>query len=79
MTNTITVPGLVGQKITAVRAMTTAEMESLGWHEDLHGAPTVIETEQGNLIIPSRDPELNGNGHLLGRIKTGEYYDILVE
>lgn len=79
MPNTIEVPYLVGQTITAVRPMTKAELEAFGWHDPLGGLPIVIETDAGTTIIPARDPELNGFGHLLGLTESGECYDISAE
>ncbi len=76
----ITVAALTGQKITKVRAMTGAEMESEGWDENnFHGAPVVIVTEDGTRIYPSRDEEGNGAGALFACSPRRDYYRVEAE
>jgi len=49
---------LLGKKIVAVRYLSTAEMEDLGWCN----RPVVLQLDDGNIIYPSQDDEGNGAG-----------------
>ncbi len=60
----ITVALLTGQKIKAVRVMTTAEMEEEGW-DTYHENPIVIVLENGTRLYPMADPEGNGPGCMI--------------
>lgn len=51
---------LKGRKIVAVRYLTNAEMDELGWDD----RPVVLELDNGLLVYPSRDDEGNGAGAL---------------
>jgi len=56
-----------GRTIVNVRAMTQQEIYMLNWDEyaGMEGDAVVIELDDGRLLIPSRDAELNGGGQLL--------------
>tara|TARA_B100000131_G_scaffold261181_1_gene257241 strand:+ start:990 stop:1277 length:288 start_codon:yes stop_codon:yes gene_type:complete len=58
---------IVGRTIVAVRAMTQHEIYMLNWDEyaGMEGDAVVIELDNGALLVPSRDAELNGGGQLL--------------
>lgn len=65
---------LKGRKIVNVRSMYRAELVEFGWNEDfadgcfyrgVEGDAVVIELDDGSLLVPSRDAELNGGGHLV--------------
>lgn len=53
---------LVGRKITAVRYITEAECNVLGWN----AAAIVITLDDGTILFPSMDDEGNGAGALFG-------------
>lgn len=55
---------LVGCTVLKVRALTETELADLGWDDDPGAAPMVIFLTNGKALIPSRDPEGNGPGHL---------------
>lgn len=54
------VHALIGHTINAVRYMTHAEAEQMGWSS----RPLVIQLSNGNLLIPSSDDEGNDGGAL---------------
>jgi hypothetical protein len=53
---------LIGRKIVDLRSMYPEEMELFGW--DLEPG-VVIQLDDGNLVVPMRDPEGNGPGQLM--------------
>jgi hypothetical protein len=56
--------GAVGAKLITARPMTNSEIEALGWDEyDSEGAIVLI-FDNGHVLIPARDPELNGAGFI---------------
>lgn len=55
---------LVGRSITKVREITPKEARELGW-DHISDVAIVIELDDGTKLIPSADPELNGEGFLL--------------
>jgi len=55
---------LVGRSITKVRELSAKEAQELGW-DYVSDPAIVIELDDGTKLIPSRDPELNGEGFLL--------------
>lgn len=67
---------LEGATIKKVRHMNFSEMAAFGWseyedHKD--GRPVVIILDDGRKLIPSRDPEKNGPGDIIG-YKDGESF-----
>ena len=61
-------PGLlVGCTVKDVRPMTEEEIWFFGWDEykGMEGDAVVVELDDGSLLVPSRDAELNGGGHLV--------------
>lgn len=56
---------LVGRKIIAVRYMTAAEQQHVGWHR----SPVVLQLDDGTLLFPQSDDEGNDAGALA--IQTG--------
>jgi len=60
-------PRLVGCTIKMVRPMTEQEIWFFGWDEykGMEGDAVVVELDDGSLLVPSRDAELNGGGHLV--------------
>lgn len=59
---------LLNKKIVAVRYLTKAEMDSLGWNS----RALVIQLEDGTMVFPSRDDEGNDAGALFGQSAKGE-------
>lgn len=63
--------GLVGATYIGGRELTDAEFEQMGWVKTHHGAPTVLQFEDGNgtkyAVFPACDPEHNGPGAVFGR------------
>jgi len=55
---------LVGRRIAGVRPMTKTEMQHFGW--DGWAPGIVVELDDGTKLYPSRDPEGNGPGALIG-------------
>jgi hypothetical protein len=71
---------LVGQKIKAVRAMTTKEMEKQHWAQDnLEMPPVVVVLEDGTKLFPAMDSEGNGHGCLFGQTKGGRDFYVTPE
>jgi len=58
---------LVGRRITAVRWMSEAEVESFGWRDPA----IVLELDDGGVLIPQRDDEGNDAGALWWMTKDG--------
>mgnify|MGYP003679347646 CR=1 FL=1 len=69
----IVMSDMIGKKITAIRAMTSDELETEGWGGD---RCVVIELEDGTLIYPSSDEEGNRAGSLFA-VENGEQVHIL--
>jgi hypothetical protein len=59
---------LLGRTIVAVRYLTDAEVENLGWYS----ASVVLLLDNGAMIFPSQDDEGNNAGALFGQGKKGE-------
>ena len=55
---------LIGETIAMVREMEDDEKMMFGW-EGRWDAPIVIQLSNGTILIPSRDEEGNGPGHLI--------------
>lgn len=58
---------LKGREIVDVRSMDRDDLYQFGWDEykGMEGDAVVIELDDGSLLVPSRDAELNGGGHLV--------------
>ncbi|MGI9459016.1 MAG: hypothetical protein ACR2NF_03370 [Pirellulales bacterium] len=58
---------LIGRTIVGVRSMTQHEIYVFGWDEyvGMQGDAVVIELDNGALLVPSRDAELNGGGQMM--------------
>mgnify|MGYP003634471398 CR=1 FL=1 len=58
---------LLGRTIVGVRSMTQHEIYVFGWDEyvGMQGDAVVIELDNGALLVPSRDAELNGGGQMM--------------
>jgi len=58
---------LKGREIVDVRPMDRGDLFEFGWDEckGMEGDAVVIELDDGSLLVPSRDAELNGGGHLV--------------
>ena len=68
---------LEGKRIKKARLMTEPEINDLGWETPETSRPTVIELDDGTLIIPASNPELNGPGHVLIRDAASmRYYSV---
>lgn len=63
---------LVGLKITKVRWMTKAEIDSEGWYT----GGMVLVLDDGSKIYASQDDEGNGAGALFGMGKDGEGFRV---
>ena len=55
---------IVGATITKVRLMTDEELDQIGWDAGYGAVPMIIELSNGEILIPSQDPEGNGAGHI---------------
>lgn len=55
----------IGKKVTAVRTLTEEEVSSLCWDLTFSDIPFVLIFDDGQALIPSRDPEGNGPGFLI--------------
>jgi hypothetical protein len=64
---------LIGQKIVAIRPMTSRECNAEGWGKK---RATVLCLENGILLYPSRDEEGNDAGSLFGTDGKGETFAI---
>lgn len=58
------------------RKMTDEEMEAFGWDPDHHIKPVVLQLGNGEVVVPSADPELNKPGHLVS-LDDDDVFDIL--
>jgi hypothetical protein len=56
---------LVGKTIKTVRPLHKEECEDLAWDYEYSDEPMVIIFTDGTAVVPMRDPEGNGPGHLL--------------
>ena len=65
---------VIGQKIVAVRAMTSAEQKAEGWEGACHGPATVLVLSNGARIYASQDEEGNGPGALFGADTVSTFY-----
>lgn len=63
---TTVVDNLVGQRLTAVRPMTPAELEGESWRYEPWNPPLALEFEDGTVLYASQDGEGNGPGMLFG-------------
>jgi len=68
-----------GRKIKCVRRMTEEEASEEYWDFGRHGAPIVIDLDDGTTIYPSRDPEGNDHGWLFAKNKEGEGINVLTK
>lgn len=66
---------LLGKKIVAVRYMTVAEMNTMGWDTRC----IVLKLNDGNLIYPSMDDEGNGAGTLFTNNRSESIIPVLWE
>jgi len=57
---------VVGSKITAIRAMTTEELQAEGWTPGMRSSTILIEFDDGTKLYPSRDSEGNAPGAMFG-------------
>lgn len=55
---------LVGKCVEKVRALLPEEYDALGWDQAGGDFPVVIVFTDGTLVVPARDPEMNGAGFL---------------
>ena len=63
--------GLVGRTIKGVRMLNKEEIADLAWEDSYGAVPFALILDDGQVIIPSEDPEGNGPGHLfLGELST---------
>lgn len=54
---------IVGAKIIGVRPLTASELADMWW-DDSYDVAFAILLDNGQALIPSRDPEGNGAGHV---------------
>jgi hypothetical protein len=65
-------PGLIGQKIVAIRPLTPKEVEAFGWDfVSPHNHPVGIVLEDGSVITAQADEEWNGPGAIAQLTKDG--------
>jgi len=57
--------GIVGRRIVAVRPLRESELESMYWYESASEVAFAIILDDGQVLIPSRDEEGNGPGHVI--------------
>jgi len=55
---------LVGRTVTAVRPLRQAELEDLCWEDGYGSIGFAIILDDGQVLIPSSDPEGNSTGHV---------------
>ena len=55
---------LVGRTIMGVRPLREAELEDMGWEDGWGSIGFAIILDDGQVLIPSSDPEGNGPGHV---------------
>lgn len=65
-------------RVAEVRRATDEEMLD-HWGQGFHPNPVVLEIDDGSVIMPSQDPELNEAGHLIGRDEDGNLFDFEVD
>lgn len=53
---------LRGKTIVSARRMTDDEMDEMMWANGRHANPPVLEFDDGSILFPTRDPEMNGPG-----------------
>jgi len=58
---------LVGRTVKSVRPLDKDDLFQFGWDEypGMEGDAVVVELDDGSLLVPSCDAELNGGGHLV--------------
>jgi hypothetical protein len=54
---------LVGRTIVAVHEMSSEEYQNMGWYQGSHPG-IVLVLDNGAVMVPARDPELNDSGYL---------------
>jgi hypothetical protein len=54
---------IVGKKVRSVRLVQPLELEALGW-DDINEPVIQIVMTDGTVVLPTRDPEMNGPGFL---------------
>ena len=54
---------LVGRTIVAVHEMNDEEYKNMDWYQGSHPA-IVLVLDNGAVVVPARDPELNDSGYL---------------
>jgi hypothetical protein len=54
---------IVGKKVASVRLVQPLELEALGWDDINEPAIQIVMTD-GTVVLPTRDPEMNGPGFL---------------
>ena len=59
---------LLGKTISQVRMLTQPEADKLGWSS----GTLVIQLDDGTVLVPSADDEMNGPGALAGQSAKGE-------
>lgn len=55
---------LVGRTIVSVGMLSKEEVEDLDWEHYRMSTPIYFELDDGAIVIPCQDPEMNGPGHL---------------
>ena len=55
---------LVGRTIKKVRPLSKAELEDMCWDDSYGSVGFAIILDDGQVLIPSSDPEGNGPGHI---------------
>jgi len=55
----------IGKSIAKIRPLTEKEMKSFYWEPHSGDVPLAIIFEDGQVLIPSSDPECNGPGFLI--------------
>ena len=54
---------LVGRTIVAVHEMSSDEYKNMDWYQGSHPA-IVLVLDNGAVVVPAKDPELNDSGYL---------------
>ena len=79
MAGQIKVPPILGAKVVAIRPMSQKEADQEGFGFDRHGAPMVLELDNGLTIYALADEEGNGPGTLVGRDRKGQSFYVTPE
>lgn len=56
---------IIDKKIVAIRPLLEEEMKDLYWNKSSGDIAFAVILDDGQVLVPSRDPECNGPGYLI--------------